>query len=78
MGHYTASMKRVKGIAERMEGRMGWTKEKPTKAGWYWYRRLQGHNEVVLVDGKLMQTMDSFILVSDAVGEWQGPITPEE
>ena len=35
MGHYTARMKPVREIARRMEGRMGWTTEKPTKPGWY-------------------------------------------
>lgn len=38
MGMYTARMKPVKAIAERLEGQMKWTTEKPTKPGWYWYR----------------------------------------
>jgi hypothetical protein len=61
---------------------MTWTTEKPTVAGWYWYR--DNHHEypfaieITWVCGEL-ETMDDHFdhKVSDLTGEWSShPITP--
>lgn len=84
MGHYTASMKRVRGIARKREGKMGWTKERPTGEGVFWFRK----DGIVTIaeatldpdDGLQFWTIrDECHLWEDelADGEWQGPIRPE-
>jgi hypothetical protein len=67
-----------------MEGRMKWTIEKPTEAGWYWYKGPLSDDQpkVILVydvgrilyagpwpDGKTIR-------MERASGEWAGPFKP--
>ncbi len=60
-----------------------WTKNKPTEAGWYWYRG-QTHEEdpfIVQVDevGQFQWPDGAFQEVTLTKGEWAGPIEePEE
>lgn len=70
---------------------MKWTKERPTKPGWYWMRYLRlwcnrDHYEAVEVyrspDGLRVRVKHDWTIVRfrfDELGyvEWQGPITPE-
>ena len=90
MGHYTARMKPVREIARRMEGRMGWTTEKPTKPGWYWYRERSDipYRPVQIILANYTGAIELWVVqdtenrplecVAIEGGEWQGPITPEE
>lgn len=60
---------------------MKWSKEKPKKTGWYWYRDSVIETPFI---GKLQGSCISFphgmyIYVDDAPGEFAGPIPePEE
>jgi hypothetical protein len=59
-----------------------WTTQKPTQAGWYWYRG-QAHEEepfIVQVDraGQFQWPDGGFQEVTLAKGEWAGPIEPPE
>ena len=60
-----------------------WTKQKPTHAGWYWYRG-QTHEEeplIVQVDhaGQFQWPDGGFQEVTLTKGEWAGPIDlPED
>lgn len=57
-----------------------WTADKPTAPGWYWYRRDQDQNEVLMrVQGRGVQTTAVWPdLQSESVfkvpGEWSGPV----
>jgi len=59
-----------------------WTREKPTKPGWYWWRwapkSLMLVLDVHVRDGK-MQAFSYLGLnpIDECDGEWQGPIEPE-
>lgn len=60
-----------------------WTVEKPSQAGWYWFRGEAGETEpfIVLVDeaGQFQWPDGAFQEVALAHGEWAGPIEePEE
>ena len=71
----------------------GWTREKPTVAGWYWWRSLNGMigPEIIQIDntngpdtdleviGPFGETpLDEWIAESeDEPGEWQGPLSPD-
>ena len=65
----------------------GWTRNAPTKEGWYWWRNLLtdnapevwaivDHGDGLEVIGPFDETaLDEW--VSDMGGEWLGPITPD-
>ena len=63
----------------------GWTREKPTVAGWYWWRRDQHALPGVAIvcsdlSGYYMNRTghnSTFDHVDDVIGEWLGPITPD-
>lgn len=67
---------------------MVWTKEPPTKSGWYWLRVARGDDsdiwsqEVVAVDGdRVYRTNYGFTLHIDGLTnrndiEWAGPLAP--
>lgn len=71
MGHDTASMKRVRGIAGTMEGRMGWTTERPIKPGWYWVKLL---GRITVIEIREYDLLLGGRLGLDMVQAWQGPI----
>ena len=55
-----------------------WTTEKPTEAGWYWWRSKPSTPQTHLLemqDGEL-HCMTWEDAPEDMGGEWQGPITP--
>ena len=66
----------------------GWTRNAPTKEGWYWWRNLLtdnapevwaivDHGDGLEVIGPFDETaLDEW--VSDMGGEWLGPITPDD
>lgn len=58
---------------------MTWTTEKPTKAGWYWWRRgtflfvrhVQGHvDEQLWADGYTVEKL------TESNAQWAGPLEP--
>jgi hypothetical protein len=65
-----------------------WTKGKPTKTGWYWYRDRHYEAQPVHVNiGSLIGDTigffgesedDSVVLLADLNGVWAGPIAPPE
>ncbi len=68
-----------------------WSRERPTKPGWYWFRRIdlpphcmrESVLEVGTVKGKLHVYEDygDGVLwhpLSQYNGEWQGPLEPKE
>lgn len=69
---------------------MNWTKDKPTKPGWYWHRRkVDRVLEIVIVTdprsrgylysvGLNREGLFSSCVLDNRDGEWQGQITPEE
>lgn len=64
---------------------MTWTRDVPTKPGWYWWRDKQPgviFLRIYLIydfDGTLMvDEGEEWKPVSDKGGEWQGPLEPEE
>lgn len=66
---------------------MKWTKEKPTKPGWYWFRSETEYGtcttvlEIRNVQGGLVvvETIAIYPLEEFREGEWAGPIPePEE
>ena len=64
----------------------GWTREKPTVAGWYWWRRDQHALPGVAIvcsdlSGYYMNRTghnSTFDHVDDVIGEWLGPLTPTD
>ena len=64
----------------------GWTSEKPTAAGWYWWRRDQHALPGVAIvcsdlSGYYMSRTghnSTFDHVDDVIGEWRGPISPDD
>ena len=72
--------------ADRWNGlprRLKWTREKPTKNGWYWWRtggdcNLRGIVSVC-IETDIMVLAGSYKYLSQTTGEWAGPIPePEE
>ena len=65
----------------------GWTRNAPTKEGWYWWRNLLTDNEpevwAIVDHGDGLEVIGPFDetaldeWVSDMGGEWLGPITPD-
>jgi hypothetical protein len=59
-----------------------WTREKPIKPGWYWYRG-ECDGKIVKVlhfidddgDGPYLATSDD-VALGDLAGEWSGPVEP--
>lgn len=60
----------------------GWTREKPTVPGWYWWRpEDNGLNPIVCwvsSDGIALFINFAPSMVRDMPGEWLGPLTPEQ
>lgn len=60
---------------------MTWTRKKPTKPGWYWYRAPNGDmwiEEIDCIEGGAYST-DQYgrcLLVDMYDGEWAGPLEP--
>jgi hypothetical protein len=61
---------------------LNWTKKKPTKPGWYWYRGEGDGNTVNVLhyidddgEGPYLATSDDRAL-NDLNGEWAGPVEP--
>ena len=62
----------------------GWTREKPTKNGWYWWR-FDASTSATIVrimvcgDGSLAEVSNNghLLLAANFDGEWLGPITPD-
>lgn len=65
-----------------------WTTERPTRAGWYWFRRTDlpheniGILQVVTIKGKRgLRVWDEIDGTWESItqyrGEWQGPLEPE-
>ena len=75
-------MKRVREIARKREERMGWTREKPKEAGWYWYREDGEFLYAVKVRDDLTVIFPGneceFTMAELGDQEWQGPIRPED
>ena len=63
----------------------GWTRNAPTKEGWYWWRRDQHALPGVAIvcsdlSGYYMNRTghnSTFDHVDDVIGEWLGPLTPD-
>ncbi len=62
----------------------GWAREKPTEAGWYWWRFREGKDPVVMKIGddhiaktNVFTIGTSVLLIDELPGEWLGPITPD-
>lgn len=62
-----------------------WTRERPVKNGWYWWRFDASTNAtmvhmMVCNDGSLAEMTENGLLLREAgfAGEWQGPLTPNE
>ena len=58
----------------------GWTREKPTAAGWYWYRSINDEQtESVVWVAPNMGVFSAFYhsRVEHLDGEWLGPISPD-
>lgn len=84
---YTMTIEEIiqQGLPTRQAKR--WTRERPTVAGWYWWRIQEDSDpfvvEVVREGGKLWaqwirRGRIATWLVSDHGGEWKGPLTPGE
>ncbi len=66
-----------------MTAALAWSNQKPTKAGWYWFRGQLGEADpfIVYVDevGQFQWPDGGFQEVSLAKGQWAGPIEePQE
>jgi len=62
--------------------RLRWTREKPTKNGWYWWRtggdcNLRGIVSVC-IETDIMVLAGSYKYLSQTTGEWAGPIPEPE
>jgi hypothetical protein len=62
-----------------------WTTERPTTAGWYWWRFNENRNPTAIylssdhVDGRDVFTVGTIVLLLHEVpGEWQPVIGPRE
>ena len=60
-----------------------WSRERPTKAGWYWWRRSVGFHKALKLysfGGGLCidANEENFPIEEIDGGEWQGPLTPNE
>ena len=63
----------------------GWTRERPTKNGWYWWR-FDASTSATIVrimvcgDGSLAEMSNNghLLLAANFDGEWLGPITPTD
>ena len=75
MGHYTASMKRVREIGKRLEGRMNWTRERPTQAGWYWVQAL---GKIFVIEIREYDLLFGGRPELKAVKAWAGPLEPPD
>ena len=65
-----------------METVLRWTTQKPTQAGWYWYRGRSHEEEPLIVQvdhaGQFQWPDGGFQEVTLTKGEWAGPIEPPE
>ncbi len=60
---------------------MNWTRESPTKKGWYWLRQDKEETHlfiVYVIDAERMVAAGSETEINPAqeVGEWYGPLEP--
>ena len=67
-----------------------WTRERPTVAGWYWWRKGPGYSKdmtAVSYDENQSEWKAKFLGLKGSIstlpvdvcdGEWQGPLTPEK
>lgn len=61
-----------------------WTTTPPNETGWWWHRSTPEHEPVVMEVrdvGGLMRARVAFsgwLYVSDIIGQWQGPLVPQE
>ena len=53
-----------------------WTREKPTKPGWYWWRQTKRHyGEIVcVIDIDILTVNRNGVITEVRGGEWAGPI----
>ena len=61
---------------------LAWTTQRPTKIGWYWYRRGSDEEPAKVLhfidddgDGPYIATSDD-VALNDLAGEWAGPVEP--
>ena len=52
-----------------------WSRERPTKAGWYWWRDLPSAEAQPV---KVLAYSDGSAMTHCDYGEWQGPLEPKE
>ena len=61
---------------------MNWSRDKPPKPGWYWYRRDEAQSPVLMrVEGSGKKTTavspdGRWESVFNMAGEWSGPLEP--
>ena len=63
---------------------MNWTKERPTKAGWYWYQGPHEQSEPEVLAVEFDDEFDRFVQfgvgpqawVDECNGQWAGPLEP--
>jgi len=63
-----------------------WRRERPSKAGWYWWRDEGLYNGIKIIQLSLVMSdlqvhehgMLNGLLVRELPGEWQGPLEPKE
>jgi hypothetical protein len=59
---------------------MHWTADKPTRPGWYWFRKDQNNNQLLVDVRKIEEQMTAAWSngLSDVIdslrGEWSGPL----
>lgn len=59
--------------------KLRWTRERPTKEGWYWYKHDDGQRIIGrLFHGGLHFPGGNFNSLKDMPGEWAGPIPEPE
>ena len=73
-------------MTEEARQRAGWTRERPTETGWYWWRETAqdfphavlvwpGDGDVKLVKGGFWRDAKE---LDNTDGEWRGPMTPDD
>ena len=73
-------------MTDEARQRAGWTRERPTETGWYWWRETAqdfphavlvwpGDGDVKLVKGGFWRDAKE---LDNTDGEWRGPMTPDD
>lgn len=80
--HFDYAVQAVKEFADRQQG-LAWTTEKPTQAGWYWWRlNANGYCCVHSIEddtGELFIATSENSNLDELGGQWSGPLrTPKE